>query len=109
MLKNRKWLPLALSQNLRFMPLVIESGGRLGDAALGFIERLSCSAGGSPSDRAAFTTYALQRIRALIVKGTASHNVARPPSRDAPKGIPLRGDLPLAASMPRGFSRPFRT
>ena len=109
MLKNRKWLPLALSQNLRFMPLVIESGGRLGDAALGFIERLSCSAGGSPSDRAAFTTYALQRIRALTVKGTAALIPTRPSFRDAPGGIPLRGALPLAASMPRGSCRPFRS
>ena len=38
MLKNKKWLPLSLSQNPRFVPLVIEPGGRLGDAALGFIE-----------------------------------------------------------------------
>ena len=56
---------MARSQNLKFIPLVIESGGRLGDAALGFIERLSYSAGGSPSDRAAFTTNALQRVCAL--------------------------------------------
>ena len=70
--ENKKWLPLALSQNPRFVPLVIESGGRLGDATLGFIERLSYSAGGSPSDRAAITTYALQCIRARTVKGTAA-------------------------------------
>ena len=107
MLKNKKWLPLALSQNLRFIPLAIDTGGRLGDAAFGFIGRLSYSAGAPPSDRAAFTTYALQRIHALPVKGTASLILACPLSRDAPGGISLLGALPLAASMPRGSSRPF--
>ena len=62
------------------MKLVVEFDGRLGDAAIGFIGRLSYSAGGSPSDRAAFTTYALQRIRALTVKGTAALIRTRPSS-----------------------------
>ena len=61
------------------------------------------SACGSPSDSAAFTTYAFQRTRALTGKGTAALNLACPSSRGAPDGLPLRGALPLAASMPRSL------
>ena len=100
--KNKKWLPLTFSQNTRFMQLVIESSGRLGlgDAALDFIERLPHSAGGSPSDRAAFTTHVLQRFRALTAKGSAAVILARPSSRGAPGDIPLLVALTLAASVP---------
>ena len=108
-IKNRKWLPLTEAQGYLFVPLVVESGGRVGDSALEFINRLSYSAGGSLSDRLAFVTFALQRIRALTVKGTAEIILSRPFSRDAPGGVPLRGEFPLASSMPRGASRPSST
>ena len=49
----------------------------------------------SVSDRTAFTAYAQQRIRALAVKGAAEVTLARPPSRDSPGGVPLRGSVPL--------------
>ena len=104
--KNSKWLPLTRPLNFEFIPLVVESGGRIGDAALNFINRLSYLAGASPSDRTAFTTYAQQRIRALTVKGTAEVILARLPSRDSPCGAAPRDSVPLAASMPRGASRP---
>ena len=52
---------------------------------------------GSLSDRLAFVTFALQRIRALTVKGTAEIILSRPFSRDAPGGVPLRGEFPSAS------------
>ena len=64
-----------------FIPLVIESGGRLGSAALGLIGRLSFSAGGFPSYRAASTTHSLQSTRSLPVKGTSALILACPSSR----------------------------
>ena len=85
------------------------SGGRIGEAALGFIDRLSYAAAGSTTDRAAYVTYALQRLRALTVKGVAQIILSRPSSRDAPGGTALRGAFPLAPSLPRGACRPYTT
>ena len=107
--KNNKWLRHTVPQGLDFVPLTFESGGRIGEAALGFIDRLSYAAAGSTTDRAAYVTYALQRLRALTVKGVAQIILSRPSSRDAPGGTALRGAFPLAPSLPRGACRPYTT
>ena len=86
---------------------MIESGGRLGDAALDFIGRLSYPTRSSPSVRAAFATHALLQNCARTFKGTAVLILARPSSRNAPGGVPVRGSLQQAAPMLRGPSRPF--
>ena len=47
--------------------------------------------------------------RYATVKGTAALILARLSIRDDPRGIPLRGSLSLAESVPSGSSRPFRS
>ena len=56
--------------------------------------------GGSSAERAAFTTYALQRLRAVSVKGACDIIIARTPHGAVPR-VPRRGFLPLGQPMPR--------
>ena len=70
-LKNSKWRGLVHAQGDVFVPFVIEAGGRFGNAALDFLHAASTNIGSSPSERAAFMTYALQRLHL-----TSQHGVA---------------------------------
>jgi hypothetical protein len=60
--KNKKWLPVTTAQHDSFLPFCIEVGGRMSPESLDFLRALSFSAGGPPSDRAAFLTWSLQRV-----------------------------------------------
>jgi hypothetical protein len=98
--KDTKWLPQAAAQGLRFYALVIECGGRLGVGAFDFVSALAAKAGGSSAERDAFTTYALQRLRAISMKGTCDIVIGRTPLGAVPR-VPRRVFLPLGQPMPR--------
>ena len=51
-----------------FLAFVIEYCGRLWDGALAYLDWVASRLGGSVSDRNAFITYAIQRIRAVSMK-----------------------------------------
>ena len=111
MLKNGNWLPLVLSQKTRFVLLVFESGGRLGDAA--------------PTYWLYWAPFLLRwrppfrprRFFHICPETNSCPNWQRQgaliraclTSRDDSGGIPPRGALLLAVSEPRGSSRPFRS
>ena len=62
---------------------------------------LAVASSPSPAERAAFMAFALQRIRAVSLKGTCAIILARPVSRTAPGGVHRRGALPLIQPKPR--------
>ena len=97
--KNDKWEEEARRQGDNFIPLCHEAGGRLGKPALDLVDLLARSAGDG-SEREAFKTYALQRLRALTFSGVARIILARPPFRTGPEVPPARGALPLASPPP---------
>ena len=61
----------------------------------------------SPPERALFLGYALQRIRAVSLKGVCAIVLGRPTSPGAPGGLHTRGSLPLAQPKSRPLGRPF--
>ena len=67
----------------------------------GFLQLLAVASSPSPAERAAFMAFALQRIRAVNLKGTFAIILARPVSRTAPGGVHRRGALPLIQPKPR--------
>ena len=66
-----------------------------------FPQLLAVASSPSPAERAAFMAFALQRIRAVSLKGTCAIILARPVSRTAPGGVHRRGALPLIQPKPR--------
>jgi hypothetical protein len=99
-IKDAKWLPQAKAQGMRFFALPVECGGRLGAGSLDFIDTLASKAGGSSAERAAFTTYVTQRIRAVCMKGVSDILIGRTPAGAVPRA-PRRAFLPLAQPKPR--------
>ena len=53
----------------RFVPLVVESYGRLGTQAMRFLNELATQAGLAGVDTAAFTTNALRQLSAALCRG----------------------------------------
>ena len=51
-------------------PLAIEAGGTLNAGFHEFLQLLTVASSPSPAERAAFMAFALQRIRAVGLKGT---------------------------------------
>ena len=51
--------------DLLFVPLAHENGGRMGEAARKFLDRLVLRVGGTASERARFRCYAEQRLACL--------------------------------------------
>ena len=86
---------------LTFYPLAIEAGGTLNARFHEFLQLLAVASSPSPAERAAFMAFALQRVRAVSLKGTCAIILARPVSRTAPGGVHRRGALPLTQPKPR--------
>ena len=97
--KERAWTAQAEAQG--FYPLAIEAGGTLNARFHEFLQLLAVASSPSPAERAAFMAFALQRIRAVSLKGTCAIILARPVSRTAPGGVHRRGALPLIQPKPR--------
>ena len=90
-----------------FYPLAIEAGGTLNAHFHEFLQILAVASSPSPSERASFLPFALQRIRAVSPKKTCAIILARPVSRTAPGGVHRRGALPLIQPKPRPRSAAF--
>ena len=99
--QERAWTAQAEAQGETFYPLAIEAGGALNAHLREFLKLLAVASSPSPSERAAFLAFALQRIRAVSLKGTCAIIFARPVSRTAPGGVHRRGALPLIQPKPR--------
>ena len=99
--KERAWTAQAEAQGETFYPLAIEAGGTLNARFHEFLQLLAVASSPSPAERAAFMAFALQRIRAVSLKGTCAIILARPVSRTAPGGVHRRGALPLIQPKPR--------
>ena len=66
--KERKYAS-ADPRGYRFVPLVVESYGRLGAKAMGFLNELATAAGLTGVDTAAFTTNALRQLSIALCRG----------------------------------------
>ena len=99
--KERAWTAQAEAQGETFYPLAIEAGGTLNARFHEFLQLLAVASSPSPAERAAFMAFALQRVRAVSLKGTCAIILARPVSRTAPGGVHRRGALPLIQPKPR--------
>ena len=76
-LKERAWTAQAEAQGETFYPLAIEAGGTLNARFHEFLQLLTVASSPSPAERAAFLAFALQRIRAVGLKGTCAIILAR--------------------------------
>jgi len=76
--KNEAWLSHTRPQGDTFIPICSEVGGRQGAQANDLLDKTFMSAGGSLSDRTAFTVYALERLHAATFRGVAAVISARP-------------------------------
>ena len=83
-LKDRKWVRDASLQGDVAVAVCHEAGGTIGEQALNLLSELSSSAGGSPAERAAFTTHALQCLHATNSKGVATMIRSRNPIKNGP-------------------------
>ena len=99
--KERAWTAQAEAQGETFYPLAIEAGGTLNARFHEFLQLLAVASSPSPAERAAFMAFALQRVRAVSLKGTCAIILARPVSRTAPGGVHRRWALPLIQPKPR--------
>ena len=72
-------------------PLAIEAGGAVNERFREFLMTLASSSSPSPPERALFLGYALQRIRAVSLKGVCAIILGRPTSPGAPV-VSTRGD-----------------
>ena len=81
--KERAWTAQAEAQGETFYPLAIEAGGTLNARFHEFLQLLAVASSPSPAERAAFMAFALQRVRAVSLKGTCAIILARPVSRTA--------------------------
>ena len=98
--KERAWTAQAEAQGETFYPLAIEAGGTLNARFHEFLQLLAVASSPSPAERAAFMAFALQRVRAVSLKGTCAIILARPVSRTAPGGVHRLGALPLIQPKP---------
>ena len=105
--KERSWTAQAEAQGETFYPLAIEAGGAINERFHEFLVTLASSSSHSPPERDLFLGYALQRIRAVSLKGVCAIILGRPTSPGAPGGLHTRGSLPLAQPKPRPLGRPF--
>ena len=55
--KRKKWLHHCQAMDLLFVPLAHENGGRMGEAARKFLDRLVLRVGGKASERARYRCY----------------------------------------------------
>ena len=69
--KRKKWLHHCQAMDLLFVPLAHENGGRMGEAARKFLDRLVLRVGGTASERARFRCYAEQRLACVNADGAA--------------------------------------
>jgi hypothetical protein len=99
-LKDTKWLSQAIAQGLTHFSLVAEDGGALGPTIANFIALLASKAGGSSTERDAFTIFVTQHIRAVSMRGVSDILVSRFPAGAIPRA-PRRSLLPLAQPKPR--------
>ena len=76
--KERAWTAQAEAQGETFYPLAIEAGGTLNAHFREFLELPAVASSPSPSEQAAFLAFALQRIRAVSLKGSCAIILARP-------------------------------
>ena len=71
--KNKKWLDRCTRQSDQFIPLVHEAGGTIGAPALDLLNTQAAAAAGSQSsERGAFMTFALQRLRLATFRGVTA-------------------------------------
>ena len=105
--KERSWIAQAEAKGETFYPLAIEAGGAVNERFREFVVTLASSSSPSPPERALFLGYALQRIRAVSLKGVFAIILGRPTSPGAPGGLHTRGSLPLAQPKPRPLGKPF--
>ena len=105
--KERSWTAQAEAQGETFYPLAIEAGGAVNERFREFLVTLASSSSPSPPERALFLGYALQRIRAVSLKGVCAIILGRPTSPGAPGGLHTRGSLPLAQPKSRPLGKPF--
>ena len=105
--KERSWTAQAKAQGETFYPLAIEAGGAVNERFREFLVTLAPSSSPSSPERALFLGYALQRIRAVSLRGVCAIILGRPTSPGAPGGLHTRGSLPLAQPKPRPLGRPF--
>jgi len=69
--KRKKWLHHCQAMDLLFVPLAHENGGRMGEAARKFLDRLVLRVGGTASERARYRCYAEQRLEYVNADGAA--------------------------------------
>ena len=69
--KRKKWLHHCQAMDLLFVPLAHENGGRMGEAARKFLDRLVLRVGGTASERARYRCYAEQRLARASADGAA--------------------------------------
>ena len=69
--KRKKWLHHCQAMDLLFVPLAHENGGRMGEAARKFLDRLVLRVGGTASERARYRCYAEQRLACVNADGAA--------------------------------------
>ena len=105
--KERAWTAQAEAQGETFYPLAIEACGTLNARFHVFLQLLAVAYFPSPAERAAFMAFALQRIRAVSLKGVCAIILGRPTSPGAPGGLHTRGSLPLAQPKPRPLGKAF--
>ena len=100
--KERSWTAQAEAQQCEtFCPLAIEAGGAVNERFREILVTLASSSSPSPPERTLFLGCALQRIRAVSLKGVCAIILGRPTSPGAPGGLHTRGSLPLAQPKPR--------
>ena len=99
--KERAWIAQAWAQGETLYPRAIEAGSTLNARFHEFLQLLAVASSPSPSERAAFLAFALQRIRAVSPKGTCPIILPRPVSRTAPGGVHRHATLPLVQPKPR--------
>ena len=78
--KERSWAAQAEARGKTFYPLAIEAGGAINERFHEFLVTLASSSSPSPPERALFLGYALQRIRAVSLKGVCAIILGRPTS-----------------------------
>ncbi len=99
--KRRNWSGPAHSAGFEVAPICVEEGGRLGEACLALIMDLSRTLSTSESDRAAFRTFALQRVHMASQRGIARIINELAPIRHGPHVIPGPTYFELAPPPPR--------
>ena len=77
--KMGDWLDLVQRQGDEFVPIAVESGGRVHEDALDLLSEACGAIGGSPGERQALLTYWRQRVSMANARGVAAVIKARTP------------------------------